>query len=58
VEERRGDRLSEDELVASAILLLMAGNDGATNLIGNAVSALLQHPGQLASCAPPRCWSR
>src|SRR5262249_39319904 len=42
-----GDRLSEDELVASAIFLLVAGNDAATNLIGNAVLALLQHPDQL-----------
>jgi cytochrome P450 len=42
-----GDRLREDELVASAIFLLVAGNDAATNLIGNAVLALLQHPDEL-----------
>jgi cytochrome P450 len=33
--------------VASVIFLLVAGNDAATNLIGNAVLALLQHPDQL-----------
>jgi cytochrome P450 len=44
--EERGDALSEDELVATCILLLFAGHETTTNLIGNAVLALLRHPEQ------------
>ena len=43
-----GDRLSEPELVAMATLLLIAGHETTTNLVGNAVLALLTHPDQLA----------
>ena len=39
--------LSEDEIVMFAVLLLVAGNETTTNLIGNAVRALLCHPDQL-----------
>ena len=42
-----GDRLSEDELLATLVLLLAAGNETTTSLIGNAVLALLNHPDQL-----------
>jgi cytochrome P450 PksS len=45
--EEAGDRLSEDELVAMAFLLLIAGHETTVNLIGNGVLALLQHPDQL-----------
>jgi cytochrome P450 PksS len=45
--EAEGDRLSEDELVAMAFLLLVAGHETTVNLIGNGVLALLQHPDQL-----------
>ncbi|GAA0482756.1 cytochrome P450 [Streptomyces olivaceiscleroticus] len=38
------DRLGEDELVSLAVLILVAGHETTTNLIGNAVSALLAHP--------------
>jgi cytochrome P450 len=42
------DKLSEDELISLAVLLLIAGHETTTSLIGNAVLALLQHPEQLA----------
>jgi cytochrome P450 len=42
------DRLSEDELTSLAVLLLIAGHETTTSLIGNAALALLQHPDQLA----------
>jgi hypothetical protein len=38
----RGDRLSEDELFATCMLLLLAGHETTTNLIGNGVLALLR----------------
>lgn len=43
-----GDKLSDDELVATCILVLFAGHETTTNLIGNAVLMLLRHPEQLA----------
>ena len=43
-----GDQLSDDELVATAILVLFAGHETTTNLIGNAVLTLLRHPDQIA----------
>lgn len=45
--EEQGDRLSEDELLATAVLLLGAGHETTMNLIGNGMLALLRHPGQL-----------
>ncbi len=41
------DRLSEDEILASCVLLLIAGNETTRNLIGNGVLALLRHPAQI-----------
>ncbi|MGW2341631.1 cytochrome P450 family protein [Streptomyces sp. NPDC001661] len=41
------DRLSEDELVSLAVLLLVAGHETTTHALGNAVLALLRHPAQL-----------
>lgn len=43
-----GDKLSDDELVATCILILFAGHETTTNLIGNATLLLLRHPEQLA----------
>jgi cytochrome P450 len=45
--EHQGDRLSEDELFANANLLLVAGHETTTNLLGNGLLALLRHPDQL-----------
>jgi cytochrome P450 len=45
--EEAGDKLSEDELLASSILLLVAGHETTVNLIGNGTLALLRHPDQL-----------
>ena len=42
------DRLSGDELVASAILLLNAGHEASVNALGAGVVALLRNPGELA----------
>jgi len=43
-----GDRLTEDELFANVVLLLIAGHENLTSLISNGVVALLDHPDQLA----------
>jgi len=45
--EEQGSRLSREELVANAMLLLFAGHETTTNLIGNGLLALLRHPDQL-----------
>jgi cytochrome P450 len=45
--EEAGDRLTEQELYANANLLLTAGHETTTNLIGNGVLALLRHADQL-----------
>jgi cytochrome P450 len=42
------DALTEEEMIAFAILLLLAGNETTTNLIGNGTLALMRHPEQLA----------
>jgi cytochrome P450 len=47
--ELEGSRLSFPELLAMLILLLVAGNETTTNLIGNAVLELLAHPEALAA---------
>ncbi|MBM4270244.1 MAG: cytochrome P450 [Deltaproteobacteria bacterium] len=44
--EEQGDVLSEVELDSLCLLLLVAGNETTTNLIGNGVLALLNHPAE------------
>ncbi len=45
--EAEGDKLSLDELYGTCHLLLIAGHETTTNLIGNGTLALLQNPDQL-----------
>lgn len=45
--EEAGDQLSEEELYAMVVLLIVAGHETTVNLIGNGTLALLRHPDQL-----------
>jgi cytochrome P450 len=45
--EHEGSKLDHEEMLAMLVLLLVAGNETTTTLIGNAVLALLEHPGEL-----------
>ncbi len=47
VEAEEGDALTTGEVMSFVVLLLIAGNETTTNLIGNAARALLAHPAQL-----------
>ena len=42
-----GDRLSEEELVSFAVLLFAAGHETTSNLMGNGLFHLFEHPDQL-----------
>jgi len=44
--EASGERLAEKELLHNCIFLLNAGHETTTNLIGNGLAALLEHPDQ------------
>ena len=48
IDPANGETLSNNELVSFAILLLVAGNETTTNLIGNLVYALASNPEQWA----------
>ncbi len=45
--EEAGDRLSSDELLAMAFLLLIAGHETTVNLIASGMLALLEHPEEM-----------
>lgn len=45
--EDQGEALSEEELLGICVLLIWAGNETTTHLIGNGLLALLRHPDQL-----------
>ncbi len=47
--EEQGDALTLDELVSTCMVLLIAGHETTTNLIGSAYWRLLQHPEQYAA---------
>jgi cytochrome P450 len=42
--EEAGDRLSEDEIVDTTIVLLNAGHEATVNTVGNGMRAFLHHP--------------
>jgi cytochrome P450 len=48
ISDLRQGGLTDDELVATAVLLLMAGHEATVNVIGNGVYALLTHRAQWA----------
>ncbi|MGK4578984.1 cytochrome P450 family protein [Kitasatospora sp. HPMI-4] len=45
--QARGDHLFDEELLATVFMLITAGDETTTNLIGNGTLALLRHPQQL-----------
>jgi cytochrome P450 len=49
--EEQAQHLTEDEIVATCILLLFAGHETTANLVGNGVLAFLRHPAELAKLA-------
>ncbi|WP_391560626.1 cytochrome P450 [Robertmurraya sp.] len=46
-EGQQGDKLTEEELLSTCILLVIAGHETTVNLISNSVLSLLNHPEQL-----------
>jgi cytochrome P450 len=47
--EESGDQLTEEEIIATCNLLLIAGHETTVNLIANAILAMLSHPRQWAA---------
>lgn len=54
--EQEGDRLSEDELLAAAFVLLIAGHETTVHLLACGLIALSQHPEQKAELTAD--WSK
>ncbi|MFF3849929.1 cytochrome P450 [Streptomyces sp. NPDC002328] len=46
--QAQDDRLTDSELLATCFVLITAGDETTTHLVGNGMLALLRHPGQLA----------
>jgi cytochrome P450 len=49
--EESGDQLTEEEIIATCNLLLIAGHETTVNLIANAILAMLRHPSQWSALA-------
>ncbi|HKP44654.1 cytochrome P450 [Mycobacterium sp.] len=49
--EESGDQLTEEEIIATCNLLLIAGHETTVNLIANAILAMLREPSQWKSLA-------
>jgi cytochrome P450 len=47
--QESGDQLTEDEIISTCNLLLIAGHESTVSLIAHAVLALLRHPDQWAA---------
>jgi pimeloyl-[acyl-carrier protein] synthase len=45
--EEKGDVLSEEEILSTCLMMVFAGFETTTNLVGNGLLALLQHPDEL-----------
>src|SRR5262249_54120389 len=56
--EEAGDQLSHDELLATVMLLFGAGFETTTNLIGNGLLALLEHPDELQRLRAAPSWMK
>lgn len=52
--EERGETLSEQEIVATCLLLIFAGHETTTGLIANGLLALVDHEGELATLRADR----
>jgi cytochrome P450 len=46
--QAKDDRLTDSELLSTCFVLITAGDETTTHLLGNSMLALLRHPGQLA----------
>ncbi len=46
--EEAGERLTEDEIVCTTIVLLNAGHEATVNTLGNGMRAFMLHPGEWA----------
>ena len=58
--EIEGDRMTDDEVIAFLFLMVVAGNETTTKLLGNAVAHLAAHPAWrrrvLAGAVPVTAW--